>query len=121
MTEEKKMLVPQKGGMSPTGVKTFELVQYVNGYLEGELKDWPANIQDAVMQALERKAREVELPLTIVGSYCDLDYGETKGQDRFFLRIIASEIVVKDTGYEKRMIDGIMRELNGEPPSRKRH
>lgn len=119
--DEKKMLVPDKKLMTPTGVRTFEIVQYVTGYLEGELKDWPAQIQDAVMQALEKKAHEVELPLTIVTSYCDIDYGERPEDDKPFLRIIASEIVVKDTGYEKRMIDQIMRDFNNEPPSRKKH
>ena len=78
-----------------TGVRTFEIVQYVSGFLEGELNDWPANIQDAVYAALERKAREVELPLKVVHSYCNEDIDSTDAQKRFYLHIIASEIVIK--------------------------
>lgn len=82
----------------PTAIRTFEIVQYVTGPLEGEFKDWPSNIQDRIMDALDRKSKEVELPLTIVHSYCDIDHGEAmdRSQDRYFLRIIASEIVVGD-------------------------
>lgn len=79
-----------------TGIKTYEVVVYVSGYLEGELADWPANIQDRLLEALERKAQEVEHPLTIVHSRCDVDYGETSKDDKFYLHVIASEIVVAD-------------------------
>ncbi len=77
-------------------LRTFELVCNVSGYVEGELKDWPAQMQDAVYAALELKAAELELPLAIVHSYCDIDHGETAAQDQFFVCIIASEIVARD-------------------------
>lgn len=79
-----------------TGIRTFEIVQYISGPLEGELNDWPANIQDAVYAALERKAKEVELPLAIVASRCDIDHDATDPQRKFFLHIVASEIVMAD-------------------------
>lgn len=80
---------------APTPVRTWEIVQYVTGPLEGELQDWPANIQDQVFEAFERLVDKVELPLAIVGSVCDVDYGEAvdRTQDKYFVRIIASEIV----------------------------
>jgi hypothetical protein len=93
-------------------VRTFEIVQYVTAPLEGKLDDWPANIQDAVYAALDRKAAEVQLPLCIVDSACQVDYGDTPEEDKFFLRIIASEIVAVDVGYEKRMIDEAMKKLH---------
>lgn len=82
-------------------IRTFEIVQYVTNFVEGSIDDWPANIQDAVYKALEQKAKQVELPLTIVASYCDIDYGDTQGQDRPFLRIIASEIIAADSRFYK--------------------
>lgn len=84
------------------GIRTFDLIVYVTGWLDGGIKDWPVQIQDRIWEALERKAHEVELPLTIIESYCDVDYGEAvdRSQDRFFLRCIASEIVVKDARWE---------------------
>lgn len=81
-----------------SGIRTFEMVQYVTGYVEGDFNDWPANIQDKILAALERKSQQVELPLTIVHSSCMVDYGETldRSQDHFYLHVIASEIVVAD-------------------------
>lgn len=93
-------------------VRTFEIVQYVTGPLEGKLEDWPANIQDAVYAALERKAAEVELPLCIVDSACQIDYGDDASKDRYFLRIIASEIVAVDIGYDMRVIDEALKKAH---------
>lgn len=81
------------------GIRTFEIVQYISGPLEGELADWPAKIQDAVYAALELKAAEVELPLAIVASRCDIDHdaeAEGRPNQKFFVHIVASEIVVAD-------------------------
>lgn len=97
---------PNVGGK----IKTFEMIQYIDGFnekLQGEFNDWPDNIQAAILTALERKAQQVQLPLTIVGAVCDVDYGEAAdgSQDRLFIRVIASEIVARDMGYEKRLLD----------------
>lgn len=87
-----------KSGLSSTGIRQFEIVVHVNGWLEGELKDWPANIQDAVYAALEKKAKDVELPLAIVFSKCDHDptISDTSDPRKFWLHIIASEVVMAD-------------------------
>jgi len=83
-----------------TGIKTYDLVQYVTGFLEGEIDDWPAAIQDAVYAALEKKSGEVEHPLAIVHSRCDVDYADDdRSQDRFYVHVIASEIVVADSRF----------------------
>lgn len=79
------------------GVRTFEVIQYVSGFLEGGMDDWPANIQDAVYKAMERKSDEVQLPLVIVASFCDVDIDSEDVNKRFFIRVIASEIVAVDT------------------------
>lgn len=87
-----------KNGMPAlrANIKLFDLVVDVDGPLEGELKDWPNNIQDQVYAALERASHKVQLPLTIVASKCDVDYGGTGQADRFFVHCVASEIVVMD-------------------------
>lgn len=80
------------------GIRTFEFTQYVTGFLEGQFEDWPDNIQDIIYEAVERKAQQVELPLTIVHSGCYIDYGEAmdRSQDRFYVQVILSEVVVAD-------------------------
>lgn len=85
--------------MRKNRIRTFEIVQYVDGGLEGDINSWPSNLQDKIYAALDTKAKEVELPLAIVASYCDIDYGDEKGQDRYYVRVIASEVVA--TGLEK--------------------
>lgn len=83
--------------LGDSGVRTFEIVQYVTGHMEGELKDWPSNVQDAVMAALEAKSDDVELPLAIVFSKCDHDPELPEGHpQRFWIHIIASEVVMAD-------------------------
>lgn len=83
--------------LTETGIRQFEIVQYVSGHLEGELKDWPAQIQDAVHKALEDKAAEVELPLTVVFSKCEHDPElEAPHPRKFWIHVIASEIVMAD-------------------------
>ena len=83
----------------PTAIRTFELTQYVTGYVEGTLADWNAQLQDQIFEALERLSHRIELPVAIVHAYCDIDYGhidDKTGQmtpDRPFIRVIASEIV----------------------------
>lgn len=80
-----------------SGVRIFEMIQYVTSPLEGELDDWPANIQDAIYAALERKAKDVQLPIKIVLAYCDVDYDldPAKVPSVYFVRVVASEIVAK--------------------------
>ncbi len=83
--------------LSHTGIRTFEIVQYVSGWLDGEFSDWPAQIQDAVLAALERKSGEVGLPLAIVFSKCDHDVDLPNEHPRkFWLHIVASEVVMAD-------------------------
>jgi len=89
-----------------TGIRTFELVQYISAPIECEtLADLPAQMQDAVLEALERKSKEVELPLALVGIVCDIDYGETPEQDRPYLRIVASEVVMADERTVRQLVE----------------
>lgn len=92
-----------------TAIRTFEIVQYVSGFMEGELADWPSSVQDAVAAALEKKAQEVELTLAIVGARCDIDYEKADDDPyKYFIEIIASEVVVADA----RDVDPIQRLLH---------
>lgn len=89
-----------------TGIRTFELVQYISAPIECEtLADLPAQMQDAVLAALEAKSKEVELPLAIVAIGCDTDYGETKEHDKPFLRIVASEVVMADERTIRQLVE----------------
>jgi hypothetical protein len=85
----------------PTGIKTWELKQYTTGFCEGGINDWPAQIQDQIFEALERLSDRVQLPVAIVQAYFDIDYGDPANgvPDKFFVRVIASEIVAS---YEPR-------------------
>lgn len=99
---------------SPTKIRTFEIVAEVNGFLEGGVEDWPAQMQDAVYAALEAKAKQVQLPLAIVHSYCAIDHGDTEAQDKPFVHIIASEIIAADNRFmraEKSMLKGIIGDI----------
>jgi hypothetical protein len=79
------------------GIRVFELTETVSGWLDGSLDDWPAQIQDPIFAALERKAQKVELPLAIVYSECRIDHDVPEGQPGYFyVYILASEIVVAD-------------------------
>lgn len=76
-------------------MRQFELTAYLTAALPGSLKDWPPNIQDAIYTALEAKAKEVGVPLEIVASHCDIDYGDDAAHDRPFAFVRAVEITAK--------------------------
>lgn len=80
--------------LKSTGIRTFQVLQYVTGPLPGGVDDWPANIQDVIYRALDIKSAQVELPLTVVHSFCDKDHDRDPAKEPvFFLCVIASEIV----------------------------
>lgn len=93
------MVTPKRQKPKTTYIRTFELVQNVTGFMEGDISNWPNNIQDAIYAALERLAQKVQLPLAIVLSYCDIDYGDTKEQDKPYVHVVASEIVAADSRF----------------------
>lgn len=79
------------------GIKTFELILEVTGFLEGCIDDWPAKLQDAIYKALEAKSHAVELPLCLIHSRCEVDPGTEPGEkDKFYVHCLASEIVAQD-------------------------
>lgn len=74
-------------------IRTWQLIAYTDGWVDGELKDWPANLSDVIYGKIETLSHAVALPLTVVHSRCDVDWGDTRAQDRHFVHIIVSEIV----------------------------
>jgi len=74
-------------------MRQFELTAYVSSSLPGELKDWPANIQDRIYKALEAKSKEAGVPLEITSSRCDIDYGDHQDGDRYFVSVQAVEML----------------------------
>jgi len=93
-----------------TSIRTFEIDVPVSAPLEGELTDWPANIQDPIYEAFELLAQKEQLPLAIVHSRCGVDHDVAEGAPgRFFLHVVASEVVMAD---ERTLTPGrVMREL----------
>ena len=91
-------------GVPLQNVRTFELVVNIDGVLDVPWEDWPANIQDGIMAALEQKARQVELPLTIVYAEYKTDPDiKAPLPGRHYLHVIASEVIVAD---ERNMAPG---------------
>ena len=104
-------------------IRTFECVVDINGPLEGTLQDWPANIQDAIYDAMEKMADKVKLPLAVVYSACKYDASNdvpaTKDDPglrcgNYFIHVILSEIVVRDMRFSseemmKRAYDEIVK------------
>ena len=83
--------------LTPTGLRVFDLIVYLTGFLDGEFDDWPAKIQDGVLQALQAKADEVELPLVIVNIRCDVDHDKPADDPhKFLIHAVASEVVMAD-------------------------
>lgn len=78
-----------------TSVRTFEIVQNVSGQLEGELRDWPPNIQDKVWEALDRLSKKERIPVAVVGSECGFDINDNGIGGTWYVRVLASEIVKK--------------------------
>lgn len=86
------------------GIRTFEMVQYISGWPasfpdtgEGTMDDLPANLQDVIYKAMERKSLEVALPLAVVKVRCDVDLDKPEdAPDRVFLHVILSEVVAAD-------------------------
>lgn len=83
----------------PQGVRVFELLVYVTGPLYGHFKTWPAQIQDGIHEALERLSQREQLPMCLLGAACEIDHNDSTDlslPDKYFVRVQASEIVVKD-------------------------
>lgn len=93
-----------------TGIRTFEIDVSISGPLDLPFEDWPANIQDGVLAALERKSIEEQLPLKIVWAKYMVDHDKQEDEPgRHYLHVVASEVVMADA----RTIDPkrIVREL----------
>ena len=76
-------------------IRTFRVMQYITAPIECEqMNDLPSQIQDRIYAALEKKAQELELPLTIVAVRCDRDIDSEDPKRQWFLEVIASEIVM---------------------------
>lgn len=87
-----KLLVPEHLQKKP---RAFEMVQYISDFLEGSFDDWPAQIQDEVMNALNRCAKKHRVALQLVGARCDIDYGAAMdhSEDRVFIHMLAVEML----------------------------
>lgn len=98
-------------------IRTWECLVDISGPLEGKLPDWPSHIQDKIYEAMEAKAQEVRLPLTVVYSGCRYDDSNDQPglkQGKYFLHIILSEIVARDMRFSseemmKRAYDEIVK------------
>lgn len=93
--------------MQPVAIRTFELIVSISGPLDVPMEDWPANVQDAIMAALERISQRERLPLKIVHAEYKRDPDiEPHMPGHHYLHVVASEIVMADSRYlDPRSVD----------------
>lgn len=84
-------------------VRTFEIVNYITAAPDVpafptkiELDDLPSQMQDQIAAAMERKAQETGLKLTVVHCVIDEDHDYKEGvtPSKWFMHIVLSEVVV---------------------------
>lgn len=70
-------------------VLTAVALVWVDGHLDGGLRDWPSHIQDGIGKAVETFAHLHQKPMVVVDSWC-----EYEGiSERHFLKILISEVI----------------------------
>ena len=81
-------VVTDKPAGSVKGMKfrTFDFSAQVTNFIEGELKDWPANIQDGFYAKIAEAQKLCVLPLKVVASTC-----VKLGDDEFEALVVAQE------------------------------
>lgn len=57
-------------------VRQIHMFVPVSAYLEGEITEWPANIQDGLYKAIEQKQAEENEQLNIIHSECTYEADE---------------------------------------------
>lgn len=67
--------------------KMYVMRQYVSGPLPGEFSDWPASIQDPILEAYEKVDTASDLPVQMIASKCAFDDGEQK----FYLEVVLQQ------------------------------
>lgn len=90
-----------KPQMRYPGIRTFECVVPITGWPKnfpengiGTMDDLPPNIQDGIMQAMERKSDETHLSLAVKLVRVDVDHDKAEdAPGRYFLHVILSEVV----------------------------
>ncbi len=83
--------------LKPKGIRTWEFIQYVTGYVQCEtLDDLPNQMQDLIMLAVEKLSEKEELPMAVVMVRCDKDIDSADPLRQWFLHVIVSEIVAAD-------------------------
>ena len=85
-----KLIVPAHLQKKP---RRFILEANLNAEVEGSFDDWPAQMQDMVMEALNRCAKKNRVALQLIGATCAIDYGETSDKDRPYAIVIAEEMI----------------------------
>lgn len=61
-----------------------ELTVNVSGFIPGEFKDWPANIHDRIMLALEAHGKRMNRKYDVFKAWCDYDIDEGH-----YIRVVA--------------------------------
>jgi len=80
-----------ESGPVPTRIvfgRVFEIKANVDGYLPGELQDWPANIQDVIYQAMEHALKKYKVhSWKVMQSRCGRDVDE----EPYYIHIVLME------------------------------
>lgn len=98
------MATKSKPELRAPQIRTFETFIILTGWPEafdnqgnGKIEDLPARLQDEIHRAMERKSKELSLPLAVVMLRVDEDHDipkETLGH--YFLHVVLSEVVAVD-------------------------
>lgn len=88
------MQVVEKHVQATIAPRVFKMTQYVSGFLAGGFDDWPAQIQDPVLAAMDKLSAKHKIPLAIIGAICDKDIDlSTDAKTWYYVHIEVSEIV----------------------------
>lgn len=79
------------------GIRTWELDVPVSGVLDVPFDDWPANIKETILEAVDALSEREELPLAIVHAKYMTDPDlQPFAPGHHYLHVIVSEIVTAD-------------------------
>jgi hypothetical protein len=80
----------------PGPIRTWEMTLSITGAMDVPFEDWPASLQDPILNAMEKLSDKVKLPLAIAYARykCDPDKSPDE-PGRHYVHVIISEIVAR--------------------------
>lgn len=69
-------------------LREFIMTVYIDGFLQGDIKHWPANIVEPILEKLEALEKKNGFSIEIVQSYCSIDYGVHIDKNYIYVRAL---------------------------------